>query len=203
MSDDIDPDVDATLAAVGPRLRALRQERGMTLAQLSDDTGITVSTLSRLESGLRRPALDLLLPVAQAYGVTLDDLVSGQTVRDPRVRPVPQRKGGVTFYPLTSDVNGLQAFKMIVTRTSIKPALRTHQGYEWLYVLSGLLRLRLADHDLTMGQGEAAEFDTRNPHWFGTADGHPVEIISLFSREGERMHVRAAPSAATSARSLH
>lgn len=194
MSAEADRDIDATLATVGPRLRALRRERDMTLAQLAEATGITVSTLSRLESGLRRPALDLLLPVAQAYGVTIDDVIRGSVVRDPRVRPVAQRRHGMTFLPLTSEVGGLQAFKVIVPGANIKPTLRTHQGYEWLYVLSGSMRVRLADHDLTMGPGEAAEFDTRNPHWFGSADGRPVEILSLFSQEGERMHVRAAPA---------
>ncbi|MCU1689905.1 MAG: putative regulatory protein [Pseudonocardiales bacterium] len=191
-----DPDIDATLAAVGPRLRALRRDRGMTLAQLADDTGITVSTLSRLESGLRRPALDLLLPIAQAYGVTIDDLVRGPNIRDPRVRPVPQRRHGITFLPLTNDAGGLQAFKMIMPARRTKPTLRTHPGYEWVYVLSGSLRLRIGDHDLTMGPGEAAEFDTRNPHWFGSADGKGVELLTLFSQEGERIHVRASPTRA-------
>jgi transcriptional regulator with XRE-family HTH domain len=187
----VDADIDATLAAVGPRLRELRKQREMTLAHLADATGITVSTLSRLESGLRRPSLDLLLPIAQAHGVSIDDLVRGQTVRDPRVRPVPTRRHGMTFIPLTSDVGGLQAFKVILPGRRTTPQLRTHRGYEWLYVLSGSLRLRIGEHDLTMGPGEAAEFDTRNPHWFGTADGGRVELLTLFSHEGERLHVRA------------
>ncbi len=74
------------------------------------------------------------------------------------------------------------------------PDPRTHEGYEWLYVLAGRLRLILAEHDLVLGAGEAAEFDTRLPHWFGSADERPVEILSLFGAQGERMHVRARPS---------
>jgi transcriptional regulator with XRE-family HTH domain len=68
-------DLDQAIAGVGPRLRAMRQERETTLADLADATGISVSTLSRLESGLRRPTLELLLPLAKAHGVTLDELV--------------------------------------------------------------------------------------------------------------------------------
>lgn len=67
-------------------------------------------------------------------------------------------------------------------------------SYEWLYVLAGQLRLILADHDITMKPGEVAEFDTRLPHWFGLAGDQPVEILSLLSRQGEHIHVRAAPS---------
>jgi len=74
-----------------------------------------------------------------------------------------------------------------------KPELRTHEGYEWLYVLAGELRLILADHDITMTPGEVAEFDTSLPHWFGPAGDRPVEILSLLGRQGERIHVRAAP----------
>jgi quercetin dioxygenase-like cupin family protein len=76
---------------------------------------------------------------------------------------------------------------------SDEPELRTHDGYEWLYVLTGRLRLILGDHDITMDPGEVAEFDTRLPHWFGPAGDQSVEVLSLLSRQGERIHVRAAP----------
>ncbi|WP_433216986.1 cupin domain-containing protein [Microtetraspora malaysiensis] len=86
-----------------------------------------------------------------------------------------------------------QAWKSIIPAEQNRPDLCTHEGYEWLYVLSGRLRLIVADHDLVMGPGEAAEFDTRLPHWFGPAGDSPVEVLNLFGRQGERMHVRARP----------
>ena len=73
------------LTAVGPRLRALRKQRGATLEQLAESTGISVSTLSRLESGHRRPTLELLLPLAQAHRVPLDELVGAPATGDPRI----------------------------------------------------------------------------------------------------------------------
>ncbi|MEU5208334.1 XRE family transcriptional regulator [Streptomyces sp. NPDC020742] len=181
------------LAEVGPRLRRLRQERGVTLAALSEATGISVSTLSRLESGGRRATLELLLPLAQAHQVPLDELVGAPEVGDPRVRAVPQRRGPMTVVPLTRQPGALQAFKLVIEPVRGAPEQRTHEGYEWLYVLSGRLRLLLADRDVELRAGEAAEFDTRLPHWFGPADGEPVELLSLFGRQGERMHVRARP----------
>ncbi|MER6225750.1 helix-turn-helix domain-containing protein [Streptomyces sp. 900105755] len=184
---------DDVLAGVGPRLRRLRKEREVTLAALSETTGISVSTLSRLESGLRKPSLELLLPIAQAHQVPLDELVGAPPAGDPRVRAKPMERYGRTFLPLTRQPGGLQAFKVVEPKRKPEPEPRTHEGYEWLYVLSGKLRLVLGEHDVVLGPGEAAEFDTRVPHWFGSTGEGPVEFLSLFGPQGERMHVRARP----------
>jgi len=181
------------LAEVGPRLRRFRDQRGVTLAELSDATGISKSTLSRLESGQRKPSLELLLPIAEAHQVPLDELVGAPEVGDPRVQFVPQDRNGRVVIPLTRQAGGLQAWKVIIEPTGEKPKLRIHEGYEWLYVLAGEMRLIVADHDITMGRGEVAEFDTAVPHWFGAAGDEPVEILSLLGQAGERIHVRAAP----------
>ncbi|MEU5179653.1 XRE family transcriptional regulator [Streptomyces longwoodensis] len=191
-----DDAMDQVLAEVGPRLRRVRKERGATLAGLSAATGISVSTLSRLESGLRRPSLELLLPIARAHEVALDELVGAPAVRDPRVRARPVVRHGRTHWPLTRQPGGLQAFKVLEPQRELDPEPRSHEGYEWLYVLSGRLRLVLGEHDVVLTAGEAAEFDTRVPHWFGSTGEGPVEFLSLFGPQGERMHVRARPKGA-------
>jgi transcriptional regulator with XRE-family HTH domain len=190
---DDDARLDAVLDEVGPRLRRIRRERGATLGALSEVTGISVSTLSRLEAGRRKPSLELLLPIARAHQVPLDELVGAPPVGDPRVRSKPIVRHGRTMLPLTRQPGGLQAYKVVQQPGSGEPEPRTHEGYEWLYVLSGRLRLLLGDHDVVLGAGEAAEFDTRVPHWFGPTDEGPVEFLSLFGPQGERMHVRARP----------
>lgn len=186
--------MDAVLEGVGPRLRALRKERGATLSGLSETTGISVSTLSRLEAGLRKPSLELLLPIARAHQVPLDELVGAPPVGDPRVRAKPIVRHGRTMIPLTRQPGGLQAYKVIEPARTDEPDPRTHEGYEWIYMLSGRLRLVLGEHDVILGPGEAAEFDTRVPHWFGATPDGPAEFLSLFGPQGERMHVRARPS---------
>jgi len=190
----MDKDLSAVLTAVGPRLRALRRQRETTLATLAEATGISVSTLSRLESGQRRPTLELLLPLAQAYGVQIDDLVGGPATGDPRVHMRPVTRQGMTLIPLTRRPGGVQAYKLIIPNRRAAPEPQTHEGYEWLYVLDGQLRLVLGDQDLVLHPGEAAEFDTRVPHWFGSVGDGPVEVLSLFGRQGERAHLRARPS---------
>lgn len=179
------------LAAVGPRLRALRERQELTLADLSAQTGISVSTLSRLESGQRKPTLELLLPLARAHRVPLDELVDAPATGDPRVHMRPIRRNGMTLVPLSRNAGGLQAFKMIIPATRTCPEQKTHDGYEWMYVLSGRLRLLLGDQNLMLTPGEAAEFDTRVPHCFASAADTPVEVLILFGRQGERAHLRA------------
>lgn len=184
---------DDVLAEVGPRLRRIRKEREVTLAALSAATGISVSTLSRLESGLRRPSLELLLPIAQAHQVALDELVGTPPVKDPRVRSEPIVRHGRVHWPLTRQPGGPQAFKVLEPQRKLEPDPRSHEGYEWLYMLSGRLRLVLGEHDMVLTAGEAVEFDTRVPHWFGSTGEGPAEFLSLFGPQGERMHVRARP----------
>lgn len=193
---DADQTVDRALDAVGPRLKRLRQHRGVTLADLARETGISTSTLSRLEAGLRRPTLEQLLPLARVHGVTLDELVDAPPTGDPRInlRPIPCRDGSVIL-PLTRRPGGIQAYKFVLPTGSdtAEPDLRTHEGYDWAYVLAGRLRLVLGEHDLILEPGEVAEFDTRTPHWFGATAAGPVEFLSLIGKQGERAHVRAAP----------
>lgn len=185
-------DLDDALAAVGPRLRALRRQRGITLAELSATTGISESTLSRLESGRRRANLELLFPLARAYDVPLDDLVGAPRTGDPRVHLKPIHRHGMTLVPLSRRPGGVQAFKMLIPAGQPgEPTPQTHEGFEWLYVLNGRLRLVLGDQDLVLPPGEAAEFDTRLPHFLGSADGNTVELLILFGKQGERAHVRA------------
>ncbi|GAA3818598.1 XRE family transcriptional regulator [Sphaerisporangium flaviroseum] len=190
------PAFDDVLQAVGPRLRALRRQSGATLAQLSKNTGISVSTLSRLESGQRRPTLELLLPLARAHQVPLDELVDAPATGDPRIHPRPISRNGATFVPLTRRPGGLQAYKLILPAhwPACEPERKVHEGYEWLYVMSGRLRLLLGEHDLILTAGEVAEFDTNVPHWFGNPAPQPAEVLSLFGPQGERLHVRARPS---------
>jgi transcriptional regulator with XRE-family HTH domain len=189
---------DDVLRDVGPRLRELRKKSGHTLAALAETTGISVSTLSRLESGQRKATLELLLPLARAYRVPLDELVGAPPIGDPRVHQRPIHRHGMTFLPLTRQIGSPQAFKIIIPAGPVQvPEPKTHEGYEWIFVLSGRVRLVLGGHDLLLTQGEAAEFDTRTPHWFGSANGEAAEFLSIFGRQGERMHVRARPQKAS------
>jgi quercetin dioxygenase-like cupin family protein len=126
--------------------------------------------------------------------VSTDDLLKAPEAEDPRVRGGPHTHKGVTYWPLTRNgpAGGLHAFKIRVSarRRTPPPQLPVHEGQDWIYVLSGRLRLILGERDFTIKSGEAVEFSTWTPHWFGAVDG-PVEAITLFGAHGERLHLQS------------
>ncbi|RAU97224.1 XRE family transcriptional regulator [Mycobacterium colombiense] len=185
------PDIDLL---VRQRLRELRAQRGLTLQEVGERAGIDVSTLSRLESGKRRLALDHLPRLAGALSVSTDELLQAPPAPDPRVRGAARTHHGVTYWPLTRQgpAGGLHAFKVRVSaRRRTPPAeLPVHEGQDWMYVLSGRMRLILGERDFTIDPGQAVEFSTWTPHWFGVVDG-PVEAIVIFGPHGERLHLHS------------
>lgn len=180
------------LDQVGPRLRAARKARGWTLEELASQAGMSVSTLSRLESGKRQASLGLLLPLTRHLGVRIDDLVRPASP-DPRVRRSVIRRDGLTIAPLALEGSSIHTYKITYPPIAELPGLKVHDGFEWLYVLSGKLRLRVGDQDLVLGRGEAAEFDTRVPHAMSASGTRPAEVLSIFNEAGVRMHTHAAP----------
>ncbi|MBS1882390.1 MAG: helix-turn-helix domain-containing protein [Actinobacteria bacterium] len=182
----------APLGGVAARLRELRHRSGHTLAELAELAGVSLSTLSRLESGRRRPTLDLLLPLARIYQVTLDDLVGVPVPEDPRVHARASRHGGVTFVPLSRRTDDRVAFKSIHPGQPRRRPIEqvTHPGHDWLYVLHGRLRLALGEREHILEAGEAAEFDTRIPHGMSSAGEEPVEVLNLMSPDSRRVHFR-------------
>ncbi|RSM44766.1 XRE family transcriptional regulator [Actinoplanes sp. ATCC 53533] len=190
----MDAELQRMITDIGPRLRSLRRQRGMTLEALSAASGISVSGLSRLESGKRRPTLDLLVPLARVHRIALDQLVAAPASGDPRVHLTPRRAhNGSVVVSLTDYPGRVQVFKQVIGPR--RPKLVTHAGYEWLYVLAGELRLLLGERELTLHAGEVAEFDTGEPHWFGPANDQVVEILHLFGPQGDKAQVRARPGA--------
>ena len=185
-------ELEAMLEGVAPRLRDLRHRRGYTLAELAAETGISTSTLSRLESGLRRPTLELLIRIAAAFRANLDDLVGAPQIADPRIHPKPIYRDGKAIIPLTRQNPDVRAFKIVLPGNPPDRPVeqKTHAGYDWIYVLSGRVRLALGDDEIILESGEAAEFDTRVPHGAVSASTEAAEILNLLSVQGERVHVR-------------
>ncbi len=187
------PSTESIDERVRRRLRELRLEQGLTLQQVSERANIDISMLSRLESGKRRLALDHISGLAAALGVSADDLLGGAPASDPRVRGEPITRDGLTMWPLTNRAaGGLRTFKIRITSRRRRPPppseLRVHEGHDWMYVLDGRMRLILGEQDLVVEPGEAVEFSTNTPHWFGAIDG-PVELIAVFGAHGERSHL--------------
>lgn len=173
------------------RLRALRTAAGRTLEDVATDAGMAPSTLSRLEGGQRRLTVDHLGVLAAALGTSVDALLAPAPAQDARVHPHVHDVRGMRVTALSRrTAPGVpRAYHLRLAATEEPPEQRVHEGHEWLYVLSGRVRLLLAEDDLLLGPGEAAEFSTWTPHWLGAVDG-PAEVLVLMGPQGERVHLR-------------
>lgn len=135
--------------------------------------------------------LELLLPLVRQRGIRLDDLVAPTTV-DPRVRRPVIHREGIVIAPLAPEGSSVATYKITYPPADRAPEPRVHDGFEWLYVISGKLRLVLGDQELILVRGEAAEFDTRVPHSLSAAGARPAQMISIFNDDGMRMHTHTA-----------
>jgi transcriptional regulator with XRE-family HTH domain len=172
------------------RLRTLRTARGWSLDDLAARSHISASTLSRLESGRRRLAVDHLVTLARALDTTVEDLVATADDGDVVIRPRHDESGRITFWRLShrDDPTGRTVVKMRIPEADGPPEPRVHRGRDWFYVLSGVVRLRLGERDLHVEAGHAASFDTMTPHAI-SGHGGPVEILSILDHDGERAHL--------------
>lgn len=177
-------------AIVRQRIRGLRQARGWTLQVLAARSFVSISTLSRIETGQRRIALEQLVTIAQALGTTLDQLVEPDNDEDVVIRPEPEPMDGATMWLLSreQDRRGVTIAKMRISPERALDGLQVHPGYEWFTVLSGVIRLQLGDRTILVHEGQAAEFSTMTPH---AVQAHlaAAEILTILDREGNQAHL--------------
>lgn len=184
---------DALESAARSRLRSLRLARGWSIDELARRSHIGPSTISRIETGHRRLALDHLVTLARALDTTVDELlVDDDSGDDVVIRPIRDTANGATYWMLTrpDDPSGRIVAKMRVSASKRAPEPRVHPGREWFYVLQGTVRLLLGEREHLVQAGQAAEFDTMTPHLI-LGYGGPAEILTIFDRHGEQAHLRS------------
>jgi transcriptional regulator with XRE-family HTH domain len=173
------------------RIRGLRMSRGLSLDALAARCYLSPSTLSRIETGHRRIALDQLVPIARALGTTLDELVASAEDEDVVIRPQADQGRGRTTWLLSREraLHGVTVAKVRITdeRPVDVDQLRVHPGRDWFTVLSGTARLQLGERTILVAAGDAAQFSTMVPHAIG-AHGGPVELLTILDSDGERAH---------------
>jgi transcriptional regulator with XRE-family HTH domain len=177
------------------RLRSLRLARGWTLDDLAERSFIGASTISRIETGHRRLAIDNLAVLARALETTVDELLATADEGDVVIRPKKSSQGwGATHWVLNraNDPTGRIVAKMRLPASRKAPDPRVHMGRDWFYVLDGTARLVLGDREFRVEAGQAAEFNTMTPHSV-TGFGGPVEVLMIFDRHGENAHLIASP----------
>ena len=179
-------DIDALVRA---RLRSLRRSAGWSLDALAEQTHLSPSTISRIETGKRTLSLDVLVPLARALHADLDELLDvGPTDDDVVIRPAEDHRMGHTVWPLSRPGSSTVALKVRMEPSGAPPNPQVHPGHDWFFVLAGRVRLTLGEREMVVVAGEAAEFSTMTPHAVDAVDG-PAELIMVYDREGERAHL--------------
>ncbi len=181
-------DLNEIEQVVRTRLRSLRTTLGMSLDELAARTNLSPSTISRVETGKRGISLDVLLPLATALQVSLDELLDVHRDDDVVIRPKPNSSGERTTWILSRPTDSMIAVKLRIEPTRSLHDLRVHPGHDWFFVITGRVRLSLGDREITVEAGESAEFATMTPHALAAIDG-PAELIMIFDRDGQRAHV--------------
>jgi transcriptional regulator with XRE-family HTH domain len=179
---------------VRKRIRGLRLAQGWSLDDLAARCYLSPSTLSRIETGHRRIALDQVASIAHALGTTLDQLVESVADDDVVIRPQHDPSRGITTWMLNREPgpHGVTVAKMRITRPAPSrdtAELAVHPGRDWFTVLSGTVVLLLGERTITIDAGQAAEFSTMIPHAFGALGG-PAEVLAILDHGGQRTHLR-------------
>ncbi|MFV0260035.1 MAG: helix-turn-helix domain-containing protein [Acidimicrobiales bacterium] len=186
------PAVDDTEAIVRTRLRSLRTTLGRSLGDLARQTNLSPSTISRIETGKRAVSLDVLVPLARALHVSLDELVARPGDDDVVIRPTPFRSGEHSAWMLSRSTASRVALRIRLTPIHRPVEPLVHPGHDWLYVIDGEIQLHLGDRRIRLVAGEAAEFDTMIPHAV-TATTGPADVIMIVDRDGRRAHLDQPP----------
>ncbi|MFF4243490.1 helix-turn-helix domain-containing protein [Streptomyces sp. NPDC001822] len=174
---------------VRKRIRALRVAQGLSLEDLAGRAHVSQSTLSRIENGQRRLALDQLVTLARALDTSLDQLVE-TAADDVVISPVIDGAHGLMRWPMRAEP-GMSVVRQRMTEPppDNPSRMRAHPGHEWLVVLSGTAILMLGHRRVRVETNQAAEFPTMLPHAIG-AEGGPCEILGIFDRDARRGHQR-------------
>jgi transcriptional regulator with XRE-family HTH domain len=177
-------DITGQLADFRSRLKDLRADRGWTLEELSERTGLSKAFLSRLEAGDRQPSIAAVLTLANVFGVSVGEMFEPATPARAcvvvRGSEVAVRRGdGLTYAALsnTARFSNLQPMKITVSHRRKGDEQYQHEGEEWVYVLAGRLRITIAGEDCDLEPGDAAHFDSRQPHRLTALGGRDAELI--------------------------
>lgn len=176
------------VAALGPRIRALRQQRELTLAKLASQSGLSVGHLSQVERGLSTPTIRQLQQISHAMGVTIGWFFENGPPRDAEEDRVVVRAGrrkrlrmdelGLVDELLVPHLDGtLELLLCTVLPGGGSPENYTHEGEEAGLVLSGSLDLWVDDKLHVLESGDSFAFASTRPHRYHNRGLGPAQIV--------------------------
>ncbi len=175
-------ELSEALTSIAESLREERTRAGLTLEQLAHRADLSTAHLSRLESGDRQPSIAALLALARALGVSMSTLL-GERRGAPAIATYPpgtpsHEANGLTIAPCSGFPGSttLEALQISISPDRVPPEPACHRGEEWIYVVSGRLRLEFDGQAHLLEAGTTAHFDANRPHRLG-AEGGRSEVL--------------------------
>ncbi|MFR9729080.1 helix-turn-helix domain-containing protein [Saccharopolyspora sp. MS10] len=174
------------LAGLGDRIRRLRTERSWPEGELASRTGLGEPRLAEVEQERATPSLAELTAIAEALDVALAELFTdaapGPAAVVLRGDEVPTvESGGVAVQVLTprSVVPGMYAarYRLAPSETGLRPV--QHEGHDWLYVLSGQLRVEFEQDAVVLRPGDSASFGASVAHRLLAPGPAPAEFLAV------------------------
>ncbi|MFQ5913001.1 MAG: cupin domain-containing protein [Nitrospinota bacterium] len=173
------------METVGKKIREFRTEKGLTLKEVSNRTGLAISFISQVERGNGNPTLSSLRAIAEALGVTV-----GYFFHSPEEAPPPQivhekerkvliPRPGVVYQLLTSGLSGRAQFMRVIFEpgSTTGEAPIQHDGEEYVLVLKGQMRLQLGRNRYVLNKGDSFSYPSTIPHLVTNAGRGRLECI--------------------------
>jgi transcriptional regulator with XRE-family HTH domain len=182
------------MTSIGECLRATREQQGLTLEQAAELSGLSKSHLSRLESSERQPSVAALLALSSAFGVSVGALF-GETqggaapLHISKEDELRRESNGLTISTCSGFFGSslIDALRITVSPDRPTPAPTRHQGEEWLYILSGMLRFEYDGEVHYLATGTAAHFNAELPHRLG-AERKAAEVLLVAAKPVRAFH---------------
>ncbi len=187
-------DAPAGEVQVGDHIRQVREARGMTLQQLAERTGFSAALLTQIENRMASPSLGTLVKIANAFDTSVSAIIGGREEREfsivrkedrRTVARVGLKEGGKTPYTYEALGAGKAGRQMEPFLVRLKPLTdrhvvrNTHEGEEFLYVLSGRVEVFLDDYADVLGEGDCIYYNSTIPHHVHSADDAEAVILAV------------------------
>lgn len=179
-----------TTVIIAERLARARRDLGWTLSAAASHAGVSVAHLSRIEKGSRQPSIGLLIQLGRAYRLSLGELVGEEPRRAIHVvrreEPTTHEAPGGRYASLSGIVgqNLLEAVRFDLRPHTSTSKNSRHTGEEWLYVLSGELRLVQGSNTVDLQTGDAAHLDAQVPHHLHNGTDQDATVLLVTAGTG-------------------
>ena len=180
--------------SLGRRVRGIRKRLGMTLAEVSEATGVSISALSKIENDQISPTFANLMRLAEGLDIPLGELVSlDADDRSGSARMTVTRAGDAKYrstpsydiWALCADIQHKRMTPMVERVRSRDPesgdGMLSHSGEEFVYVLSGTIQVHTEHYEpVEMNQGDSLYLDSQMAHTYTTVGPEDAEILMIW-----------------------